>query len=237
MRAKNINIEDITSALYRFPIFNDLNPPALEELAQKTACEKLPAGESIFWEEDQPWLFYIIIQGQIKVTKSSSSGKEFIVAFLGPGEIVGDVAVFDNKPYPASAKTLTETVLLGIRREYFISFLYAHPEVALRIIHVLSQRIRSLHQRIHNLIGAKAEQRIAQTILMLSEKLGETFFITRQEIACMAGTTTETAIRTVISFKKRGIIESSRGRITIMDKNQLIAAGESCPGRQEPAES
>ncbi len=83
----------------------------------------------------------------MKVLKHSSQGREFIIAFFGPGEMLGEVAVFEDKPYPASAQAVAETRILGIKKEAPLSFLAKHPRVALKIINVLGGRLRDAHSR------------------------------------------------------------------------------------------
>jgi len=210
-------------------IFSRLNDEELVELAALASERSLAPGEFVFWEDDAPDWFYIVAEGQVKALKHSSSGKEFIIAFFGAGEMFGEVAVFENKPYPASAQAATETRVLGIRREEFLSFLKNRPQVALRIINVLGGRLRDAQARLRDLAAEKVEQRIARTLLMLSAKLGATLPFTRQEIADMSGTTTETAIRVMSRLKEGGIIRSVRGKTVILDELKLRLLSEGPP--------
>ena len=210
-------------------IFSGLDEDELSELAQLAIERNFTPGEFVFWEEDVPEWFYMVAEGRIKVFKYSSSGKEFIVAFFGPGEMFGEVAVFENKPYPASAQAVAETKVLGIMKESFLSFLAARPQVALRIINVLGGRLRDAQNRLRDLAAERVEQRIAGTLLMLSSKLGPTLPFTRQDIADMAGTTTETAIRVLSRLKEGGIIRSTRGEITVLDNTKLRLLSEGPP--------
>ncbi len=141
----------------------------------------------------------------------------------------GEVAVFENKPYPASAQTVAETKVAGIRREDFLSFLANHPQVALRIINVLAGRLRDAQGRLRDLAGERVEQRLASVLLMLSAKLSLTLPFTRQEIADMTGTTIETAIRVMSRLKSRGIIRSVRGKVIILDEEKLRLLSEGPP--------
>ena len=210
-------------------VFSGLADDELDELAELTTERKVAPDEYIFWEGDAPEWFYIVAKGRIKVLKHSSLGKEFIVAFFGPGEMFGEVAVFENKPYPASSQTVEETRILGIRREQFLSFLAQRPQIALRIIGVLGGRLRDAQSRLKDFAGERVEQRLSRTLLMLSAKLGSTLPFTRQEIADMAGTTTETAIRFMSRLKEGGIIRSTRGKIIILDETKLRLLSEGPP--------
>ena len=210
-------------------IFSSLKDDELAELAKLAIERNFVPDEFIFWDGDAPEWFYIIAEGRVKVVKHSSLGKEFIIAFFGSGEMFGEVAVFEDKPYPASAQAVAETKVLGIKREDFLSFLAHRPEVALRIISVLGGRLRDAQGRLRDLAGERVEQRLARTLLMLSSKLGQTLTFTRQELADMAGTTIETAIRVMSTLKDRGIIRSVRGKVIILDEQKLRLLSEGPP--------
>lgn len=210
-------------------IFSSLDENELSELSKHAIERSFETEEFIFWEGDSPERFYIVAEGRIKVVKHSSLGKEVIIAFFGPGEMFGEVAVFEDKPYPASAQAVGETKVFAIKRGEFLSFIADHPEVTLRIINVLGGRLREAQNRLRDLAGERVEQRIARTLLMLSSKLGERLPFTRQEIADTAGTTTETAIRVMSRLKERGIIRSTRGAITVLDKTKLRLLAEGPP--------
>ena len=210
-------------------IFSGLKEAELTELSEIAFERSFKASEFVFWEGDAPDYFYIVLGGRIKVLKHSSLGKEFIIAFFGPGEMFGEVAVFENKAYPASAQAVVDTKVLGIKRKEFLSFLAGHPEVGLGIINILGGRLRDAQRRLKDMAGERVEQRLAQTLRMLSSKLGPTLPFTRQEIADMAGTTTETAIRVMSRLRSRGIIRSLRGKIIILDETKLRLLSEGPP--------
>ncbi len=217
-----------TGILKRSLIFSNLNQEELLELSRlATECNFKP-GEFVFWEGDTPDYFYVVAEGRVKVLKYSSTGKEFIIAFFEPGEMFGEVAVFEGKPYPASAQAVAETGVLRIKMEDFLSFLSSRPKVALGIITVLGGR-RNAQSRLKDLAGERVEQRLARTLFMLSTKLGPILPFTRQEIADMSGTTTETAIRVTTQFRERGIIRSTRGEIIVLDRTKLRLLSEGPP--------
>lgn len=210
-------------------IFSGLSEDDLAALADLTTEYRFQPDEFIFWEGDEADRFYVLADGNIKVIKHSSQGKEFIIAFFGAGEMFGEVAVFENRPYPASAQVVAPVRVLGIRRADFLAFLAQRPQVALRIINILGGRLRDAQSRLRDLAGERVEQRIAAILLMLSAKLGVTLPFTRQEIADMAGTTTETAIRVMSQLRRRGIVRSVRGRVTIVDAEKLRLLSEGYP--------
>ncbi|RLC91861.1 MAG: Crp/Fnr family transcriptional regulator, partial [Chloroflexi bacterium] len=104
-------------------VLSGLNDEEITELAALAFERGFQSGEFIFWDGDSPDSLYIVAEGRVKVLKHSSSGKDFIIAFFGPSEMFGEVAVFENKPYPASAQAVAETKVIGIKRGDFLSLL------------------------------------------------------------------------------------------------------------------
>ena len=224
-----MQFSDKPEILRKSPIFSSLNDDELGELAALAIKRSFMPNEFIFWDGDAPEWFYIVAEGKVKVLKHSSLGREFTIAFFGPGEMFGEVAVFENKPYPASAQTVAETKVVGIKREDLLYFLANRPQVALKIINILAARLRDAQGRLRDLAGERVQQRLASLLLMLSSKLGPSLTFTRQEIAEMVGTTTETAIRVMSNLKDRGIISSVRGEVIILDEEKLRLLSEGPP--------
>ena len=210
-------------------IFSSLTEDELGELANLAIERIFMSTEYIFWDGDTSEWFYVVAEGKIKVHKHSSLGKEFIIAFFGPGELFGEVAVFENQPYPASAQATTNSKVIGIKREALLTFLTNHPQVVLRIINVLGGRLRNAQNRLRDLAGERVEQRLASILIMLSSKLGLTLPFTRQEIADMVGTTQETAIRIISLLKERKIIRATRGKVIILNEEKLKILSEGPP--------
>jgi CRP-like cAMP-binding protein len=221
--------EDKAQILKKSPLFSGLDDNQLQELSRLAMERRFAAHQTIFCEDDESEWFYLVIEGKVKVTKLSSTGKEIILSFFSAGEMFGEVAVFENKSYPASALAVSETRLLGIKKEDFIGFLLKNPAVGMRIISILSGRLRDAQNRLRDLAGERVEQRLARMLLMLSAKLGLTLPFTRQEVSDMAGTTTETTIRVLSQWKERGIVRSVRGKIIIADEVKLRLLAEGPP--------
>lgn len=216
----------VAETLKQTTLFAALDEDELLRLTELVTVRHLSADETIIWEGDKPDWFYVVAEGKVKVAKYASSGKELIVAIFTPGNTFGEVAVFDGIPYPASATSVGKATVLGIKRESLLSFLSENPNVALKIINLLGGRLRDAHNRLRDMAGERVEQRIANTLLMLSAKLGTQIPFTRQEIASIAGITTETAIRLTTRLKDAGLISTDRGQITILNEDQLRAVSE-----------
>lgn len=221
--------QEVSQVLKNSLIFSGLDEEELAELARLALERRLAAEEFVFWEGDAPDFFYLIVRGRVKVVKQAASGKEFIVSFFGPGEMFGEVAVFENKTYPASSIAAEETVVIGIRRVEFMEFMAAHPEIALRIISILGGRLRDAQARLGDLAASRVQQRIARVLLMLAARMGNDLPFTRREIADMTGTTIETAIRVLNRLGQGKIIRSVRGHIVILDELELKLLAEGPP--------
>lgn len=215
--------------LGRSLVFSGLSAGEVAILAECSSERLLRADEHVFWEGDEPDCFYIVAEGRVKAVKHSSQGKELLISFFERGEMFGEVAVFEDKPYPASAVAVVESKVLGIRKDDFLSFLSDRPQVALQIIGVLAGRLRDAQGRLRDLAGERVEQRLARMLLMLSSRLGSSLPFTRQEIADMAGTSTETTIRFTSRLKDAGIIDSVRGKVLILDESRLRLLSEGRP--------
>ncbi len=135
--------------------------------------------------------------------------------------------------YPASAQAITASRLVGIRKADFWDYLLKHPSIALKIISVISGRLREAQSRLRDMAGERVEQRLARLLLRLSAKLGGILPFTRQEISDMAGTTTETTIRVLSLWKEQKVVSSVRGKIIITDEKKLKQLGEGPGGGQD----
>jgi CRP-like cAMP-binding protein len=218
--------KEIQILLNQSPVFAALDESEIQALAELVQEKSLAQDENIFWEEDPSDWFYLVSRGKVKIFKSASSGKEITLSFFGPGEVFGEVAVLENQPYPASAQAVSPVNLIGIKKADFWNFLVTHPPIALKIISVLSGRLREAQSRLRDMAGERVEQRLARLLLSLSRKLGATLPFTRQELSDMAGTTTETTIRVLSQWKDQGVVRSVRGQIIILDDKKLRQLGE-----------
>jgi len=220
---------DLIELFKQSPIFASLDEDELKKIAGLATPRHFKKGEFIILEGDTPPSFYIIQEGRVKVFKQSSSGKDFTIGAFHRGDTFGEVAVFDGKPYPASAQAMDEAIVLTIRREEFLFYVTQNPTIAMKIIGIIGERVKSAHDRLRDLAADRVEQRLAKVLLMLSSKYGPTLPFTKQEIADLTGTTTETAIRVMSRLKDSGIIRSTRGETVILDEAKLQLLSSDSP--------
>ena len=203
------------------PLFGHLSEAELSEIADLATPCHFAKGEFIFHEGDPPNFCYVIQEGRVKIFKESFSGKAFTVKVADRGDTLHAVVLFEGKPRWASAQAMDEVTLLRIRREEFLSFVIKRLSILMKVIDILGDQTHSAHERLIDLVGERVEQRLLNVLNMLCYKFGTTLFFTCEELADLAGTTTETVIRTMNKLKKSGLISSSRGKIRILDETRL----------------
>jgi CRP-like cAMP-binding protein len=222
-----MNLKEKIRILQKSPIFSVLNGTELERLALLAEERLLKPGQYLIREDEACENFYILGEGKLRAFLYSSLGKELtLITFLRPGETLGPTSVFRERPSSGSIQAMAHTFVLGFKKEVAISVILNHPQLSLETIKVLAARVSELNRRLRDVAGERVEQRLFRVMLTLSRRIGPTFIITRQELADMVGATTETIIRILSSLKKKKIITSVRGRITIIDEVKLRSLSE-----------
>jgi CRP-like cAMP-binding protein len=176
----------------------------------------------------------VILEGRVKMIKHSEAGKDVVLDVISPGEMLGEVAVFNGEPHPATAQAMEPTVLASIYRDDYLRLLKQYPALALRVIAELGRRLREAQETIKSMAVERVERRIARILLKLAATTGSSseegitieLPLTRQDIAEMSGTTVETAIRTMSKFRKKGLVRTKRGQVIILEPHQLVRIAE-----------
>jgi CRP-like cAMP-binding protein len=216
-------------------LFAPLSEEERLELARRFFPHQYEKDEYLFWEgEPAEWLVFVA-EGQVKMIKHSESGRETILATFGPGQIVGEVGVLVGEVYPATAQALEPASTLSIRRGEYVELVRRHPELAWALIQELGRRLQGAHEIIRSMAVEKVERRVARVVLRMANTAGERLDdgtvrisvpLSRQDIADMAGTVIETAIRALSKFQKQGLIETREGHIVLLQPHQLVAIAE-----------
>ncbi len=212
------------------PIFSGLDDEELKQLAPLVIERQLKRNTAIFHENYPAAAFYLVKRGRMKIYKMSRDGREQVLAILGEGQIFGDVPVFDGGPYPAGATTVDDAEIYLIPSNDFRQLLRRHPEIALKVIKVLGQRLRQAMELVRDLSFKQAPHRLAGLLLKLARESGsETadgtvevdLSMSRQEIAEVVGTSRETVTRELKKLERAGIIRIDRRLVTILDRERL----------------
>jgi CRP/FNR family transcriptional regulator len=205
------------------PYFSGLSPAQLDSLKGlifETAAER---GKFILLETEPADALYIVFSGVVKVFKTSADGREQILQIVRPGESFNDAPVFDGGPNPASAQAMGPVVLYGIKNSDMGTMLRTHPQVALNIIRVLSQKLRHLVSLVEDLSFRHVTARLAKILLEYAgDGVGRAKpRLTQQEMAAMAGTAREMIGRSLKELEDEGIIRLDHHRIVVTDKEAL----------------
>lgn len=207
-------MDHMEELLRRVSIFRKLSLADRQGLAAVAVAQAFAKGETVFREEDPSTFLYTILSGRVKVVKLTPSGQEAILEVFGPGDPLGAVAVYEAKPYPASAVAIEETTCVRIERAAFFSLLEERPSLVRGLLSGLNLRLIELTKRVTELTGGRVENRLARLFLRLSKQFGRPerggIFIpmplTRQELADMTGTTVETCIRIMSRWNKEQVL-------------------------------
>ena len=182
-------------------------------------------------KEDPSEFFIVIATGRVKVYKHTPSGSDLILEIFGPGGPLGAVAVYESRPYPASAEALEATTCVHIPRPEFFALLEQHPSLVRGLLSSLSHRLVELTTRLAELTGGRIEVRFARLFLKLSDQLGrpgpDGVFIplplSRQELADLTGTTIETSIRIMSRWGKDDVLRTQKDGFVLVDRQVLEA--------------
>ncbi len=221
--------------LVQSPLFASLSDIDRARLEKQLLPRHYEKNDYLFFEGDPAdWLVFVV-RGRVKVIKHSESGRETILATFGAGQIVGEVAVLTGEVYPATAQALEPTFTLHLPRHAYTDLVRSDPELAWALITELGRRLEQAHETIRSMAVEKVERRVARVILRLANSTGErleggavriTLPLSRQDIADMAGTVLETAIRAMSKFQKLGYIETREGHIILLKPHQLVVLAE-----------
>ncbi len=194
------------------PLLSAVRKEDREELAPLCRMRGYEKGETIFHEGDPADRIHFVVLGRAKIVKSAG-GRDVILEILGPGEPVGAVAVFERRPFPASAVALEPSSILSMPEREFFSLLEHRPEMMRRMLAGLTYRLMMVNKRMADMTGS-AEYRAARLFLTLGDRVGVPrgtgifvpLTLSRQEIADLIATTLETAIRLMSRWQKDNIV-------------------------------
>ena len=221
--------EQIDEALRRSVLFRRLKPDDRQRVAAVATLREYEKGAMLFNEGDGSELMYSVLAGRVKVFKTTPRGTDVILELFGPGDPVGAVAVYEARPYPASAVALEPTSCLIIPRQAFFSLLEGYPSMVRGLLIGLTHRLVELTNRLTELSGGRVEGRLARFFLKLGTDMGQRregglfipLALSRQELADMIGTTIETAIRIMSRWGKDEVLLTEKDGFVIVDRAAL----------------
>jgi CRP-like cAMP-binding protein len=227
--------QEIVDSLRKSIMFRRLKPDDLQRLAAVATLRTFDKGATLFGEGDGSDLLYTVIAGRVKVFKTTPRGTDVILELFGPGDAIGAVAVYESRPYPASAVALEPTSCLVIPRQPFFALLEGYPLMVRGLLVGMTHRLMELTNRLTELSGGRIEGRLARFFLKLGTDMGQgrgdgTFIplvLSRQELADMTGTTIETSIRIMSRWGKDEVVRTDKDGFTIVDRATLETVARS----------
>jgi len=215
------NIED--------SIFCTLTPEQTEFISENKGSNFYKKGQAVFYEGNQSHGLFCIFKGKVKLSKLGENGKEQVIRFAKTGNILGYRSLFSNEPYQATATVLEDSYICHLSKEKYTSLMRDNPKLSWKTMQLLAKDLKSAEQHLINIAQKTVKERIAEALLLLQSTFGYTedgeslsVTLTRSEIADIAGTTTETTIRTLAILGKENAIKLEGKRIIIPDLEALI---------------
>ena len=211
------------------PIFSRLSAEDRRKIAEVAAVKRFNRGDVIFEQGSPSDALYAIASGRVKIFKMMPSGKDVILEVFGPGDPLGAVALYIDRPFPASASALEETTCVVIPRADFFRLLEQHPSLVRGLLLGMTTRLVELTNRLAELTGGRIEPRFARLFMKLADQMGRserggTFIplaLSRQELADMTGTTIETCIRIMSRWSKEEILRTEKDGFVVVSPSEL----------------
>jgi len=203
------------------------NLMALRKLAENSAVNFYKKKRLLYDEGNHPVKLFYIQKGKVKVFKTNEEGKELTVDLFGEGDYVGYTAILEGTVYKETAEVIDDATVAVINGEEFENLLKANKEVSRYFIHLLAQSVTNREEQLVGIAYNSLRKRVAEVLVMLQKKYardtGDVFSIqiSREDLAHIAGTATESIIRTLSDFKSEKLIEIKDGAIIIVDEKRL----------------
>lgn len=204
-----------------------LTKDEITTLASCRTSQTIKKGEILFDEGDAVNGIYCIKDGICKMTKLSSNGKDQIVKLVKRGEILGQRSLISEEPANLSAVALEDMNVCFIPKNEVMTFINSNPQFAVSLMKTISHDLKEADDQMVSLAQKSVKERLADTLLHLEASFDVdnenciNVHLTREELAGMIGTATESCIRLLSEFKKDGLIELNGKKIEIKDKNKL----------------
>jgi CRP-like cAMP-binding protein len=212
-------------------VFCALTDDQLVDLAVEKSCNLYKKGQLVFFEGNRPTGLFCVNKGKVKIYQIGIEGKEQIIRLAKDGDILGYRSLISGELYTASASVIEDANICFIPKKTFFELIQTNSELSTRMMKLLSNDLKTAEKRITGLAQKPVRERMAETILMIKEFYGIdtdnktiTANLSREDIANIVGTATETAIRVLSEFRSEKIIELVGKKIQIINNDNLIKA-------------
>ena len=227
-----MSIED--EVVRKAPLFTALDDAAALWLRTSMDSVKINKGGILFKEGDSGEHVYVIVEGKLKLGTSSGDGRENLLSILGPGEMFGELSLFDPGPRTSTATAVTDAKLLSLSHAKLIPWLRENPDVSLQLLARLAQRLRRTNEAVGDLVFSDVPGRVAKALIDLGERFGkespEGLFVhhdlTQEELAQLVGASRETVNKALADFAGRGWLRLDGRAVLITDLERLSKRGK-----------
>ncbi|PRX99485.1 Crp/Fnr family transcriptional regulator [Allonocardiopsis opalescens] len=222
-------MDQTDDVLSKAPLFAALNDEGANALRASITEIRLGRGQRLFAEGDAGDRLYVILSGKVKLTRTAVDGRENLLGVLGPGEMFGELSLFDPRPRTASAIAVTDVVLAGLGHDDLRPFLADRPEVAVHLLKALAQRLRRTNDVMADLVFTDVPGRVAKQLLDLAERFGKQgddglhvhHDLTQEELAQLVGASRETVNKALADFAGRGWLRIEAKAVVLVDVERM----------------
>jgi CRP/FNR family transcriptional regulator len=221
--------EDTIALLHRVPVFEALEDEELARVAEVAVPRRFEAGEMVFREGDRSSTCYVVRSGRARALREHPDGRSITLANFGPGDIFGELAMFDDERRSATVEALDDTEVIAILAGDMRRLLQQHPDIAVKLICALGGRLRDTNERLARQSFQTVQSRVASVLSQLVAA-GRTeghddqdvlITATQAELAQLAGSSRESASRFMAVLERAGIITQGRGKVIVHDPAAL----------------
>lgn len=217
--------------LGRTALFAGVDEAALQTLAERVVHRRYRKGNVIFVQGEQGERCFAIVSGAVKISAYHSDGREAVIAVLGPGDVFGELALFDQAPRSADASAIEDAELLSFDARAVTEAIASHPEIAMTLLRVLGRRLRHTNEALQDIAFFDVPGRVARRIADLAEAHGEPtdggvlidIPLSQESLAQMVGATRESVNKALAALKRRGLVTREGRRYIVSDVSTLRA--------------
>ena len=215
--------------LRQAPLFSSLDDEAATALGSSMAETTLRRGDVLFHEGDSGDKLYIVTEGKVKLGRSSSDGRENLLAIMGPGQMFGELSLFDPGPRSATVTAVTDATFGSLSHDDLLRWLDGRPQVARGLLSQLASRLRKSNDVVADLVFSDVPGRVAKALLDLADRFGRTaddgvhvhHDLTQEELAQLVGASRETVNKALADFVHRGWIQLQGKSVVVLDEDRL----------------
>jgi CRP/FNR family transcriptional regulator, cyclic AMP receptor protein len=206
----------------KVPLFAGLNEEELDALAARAVERRFEPDETIFWEGDKAQGLFLLVDGAVKIFKTSASGREMMLDLITAPSSIAELPLFDGGPYPASVRAVKPSITLFINKTDFYQACRQSPDLPLKILAVVGRRLRTLVHVVESITFGSVTKRLAKLLIDLDQEAeGTGITLTHQELASRLGTVREVVSRNLARFRVQGFIRIEGREIIVADHEGL----------------